>query len=170
MTAEEGATLTHPFSMVNCKTSQTLADIWISIFFSICCRSDEFGCPVSAVLAPHADSAAEDLQWHNQLSRLDETNRVTEVKQTYFSISICLFCFFFYFILFFFTAYEFVWFLPLSDSTELHTHMSGDFRRRQKSAETENFSCFQSQHQQRPQDPKNQRYSFHYTWTHNTQD
>lgn len=30
--------------------------------FLLCCRFEEFGCPLSAVSAPHADSAAEDLQ------------------------------------------------------------------------------------------------------------
>ncbi|XP_030591290.1 uncharacterized protein LOC115784268 [Archocentrus centrarchus] len=44
----------------------------------------------------------------------------------------------------------------LRESAELHTQMSGDFIKRQKSAETENFSCLKRQHQQRPPNPENQ--------------
>lgn len=47
------------------------------------CRSYEPGRPLSAVSAPDTDSAAEERQQHDNLSRLERTSTETEVTQDF---------------------------------------------------------------------------------------
>jgi len=86
-------------------------------------RSDEAGRPLSAHWAPHADSDVRDVRQNRNSSRPLQKNANTEVCFCFFkSLILCV-------------------------RSELHAQISEDCLNSRREAETENASCYQSQHQ-----------------------